>query len=320
MGAYSELDIDRRYGDDPFEEGGSVPSGAEAQVLSAFTEAGPMEPAAALSTVEMVVGQPQAEIEDTTPAPSASEQAADTAPAETSDSTGQAAEAEGGTVSEDDKKKAHEAAEAKRKAEFDARQAAKKAAEQEQLAKLETMSAEELLAASMKRVSTDTEKLTRRNMKECVAEYIQTMCIEDPGFARKVMHPRKSMIRCFQYINRKAWDYVQDELKANGIQPGQGRQGYGCDVPDDLCYQWAVDYFNDPDAKEDHEDEEKFVPKPYYGGASKSKSGKTAKGKTGDKKADTDKKAAAKAPAKKPAEPTGQISLGDFAIPEEKAG
>ena len=321
MGAYSELDIDRRYGDDSFEEGGSVPSGAEAQVLPAFTEAASVEPAAAPFAEETVVDQPQAEIEDTTPAPSASEQAADTAPAETSDSTGQTAEAEGGTVSEEDKKKAHEAAEAKRKADWEARQAEKKAAEQEQLAKLETMSVEELLAASMKRVSTDTEKLTRRNMKECVAEYIQTMCIEDPGFARKVMHPRKSMIRCFQYISRKAWDYVQDELKANGIQPGPGRQGYGCDVPDDLCYQWGVDYFNDPDAKEDHEEEEKFVPKPYVGGtASTGKSNKAAKGKAGDKKPDTSKKAAAKASPKKPAESTGQLSLGDFAMPEEKAG
>ena len=307
MGAYSELDIDRRYGDDPFKEGGSVPSGAEAQVLPAFTEAASVEPAAAPFAEETVVDQPQAEIEDTTPAPSASEQAA---PAETSDSTGQTAEAEGGTVSEDDKKKAHEAAEAKRKADWEARQAEKKAAEQEQLAKLETMSVEELLAASMKRVSTDTEKLTRRNMKECVAEYIQTMCIEDPGFARKVMHPRKSMIRCFQYISRKAWDYVQDELKANGIQPGPGRQGYGCDVPDDLCYQWGVDYFNDPDAKEDHEEEEKFVPKPYVGGtAAKGKSGKTAKGKTGDKKATSPKKAAAKESPKKPVEDDSQLSL-----------
>ena len=312
MGAYSELDIDRRYGDDPFKEGGSVPSGAEAQVLPAFTEAASVEPAAAPFAEETVVDQPQAEIEDTTPAPSASEQAA---PAETSDSTGQTAEAEGGTVSEDDKKKAHEAAEAKRKADWEARQAEKKAAEQEQLARLETMSAEELLSASMKRVSTDTEKLTRRNMKECVAEYIQTMCIEDPGFARKVMHPRKSMIRCFQYISRKAWDYVQDELKANGIQPGPEQQMYASDIPDDLCYQWGVDYFNDPDAKEDHEEEEKFVPKPYIGGtASKGKSGKTAKGKTGDKKP------AAKASLKKPAEPTSQLSLGDFTMPEEKAG
>lgn len=174
------------------------------------------------------------------------------------------------------------------------------------------MSDDEVMAASMKRVSTDTEKLTRRNMKECVAEYIQTMCIEDPAFARKTMHPRKSMIRCFQYISRKAWDYIQDELKANGIQPGPGQQGYGSDIPDDLCYQWAVDYFNDPDAKEDHEEEEKFVPKPYLGSTSKPKS--KSKDKT---KKET---VAKKTEPPKPAESSGQISMMDFAMPEEKAG
>lgn len=169
-----------------------------------------------------------------------------------------------------------------------------------------------MMAASMKRISTDTEKLTRRSMKECVAEYIQTMCIEDPAFARKAMHPRKSMIRCFQYINRKAWDYIQDELKANDIQPGPGQQMYGSDIPDDLCYQWAVDYFNDSDAKEDHEEEEKFVPKPYMGGTTtKSKGSKQVKSKKEDRKT---------AIPKKPAESTGQLALGDFVMPEEKAG
>ena len=240
-----------------------------------------------------------------------SEQAVETPPETSTDAVaGQAAETADGAVSEDDKKKAHEEAEAKRKAEWEARQAAKKAEEQKKIDELTAMSDDEVLAASMQRVSADTEKLTRRNMKECVAEYIQTMCIEDPAFARKTMHPRKTMIRCFQYISRKAWDYIQDELKANGIQPGPGQQGYGSDIPDDLCFQWAVDYFNDPDAKEDHEDEEEFVPKPYIGGStSKSKGSKTAKGKTGDKKADTSKKAAAKETSKKPAEDDSQISL-----------
>lgn len=214
----------------------------------------------------------------------------------------------------DAKRKAHEDAEAKRKAEFDAKQAAKKAAIQEQLAKLAAMSDEEVLAASMKRVSEDTEKLTRRNMKECVAEHIQTKCLEDPAFARLTMHPKKSMIHCFQYISRKAWDYVQDELKANNIQPGPGRQGYGCDVPDGLCYQWAEDYFRDPDAKEDHEDEEKFVPKPYVGGTSKSKAaGKKDKDK-GKKKADKKPPETPKTePDPKPKDDGGQMSLLDAA-------
>lgn len=301
MEAYSELDIDTRYGNAPFEDVDDSPAFEDDDAF--VDDNGQCAPSPA-GTGNVLRAEPAS----VTPPRQAD------APAETSDDAGKTVEAPAGAVSEDEKKKAHEEAEAKRKAEFDARQATKKAAEQEQLAKLETMSAEELLAASMERVSTDTEKLTRRNMKECVAEHIQTMCIENPAFARKVMHPRKSMIRCFQYISRKAWEYVQDELKANGIQPGPGRQGYGCDVPDGLCYQWAADYFNDPNAKEDHEEEEKFVPRPYYGGTSKPKTAK--KGKKDNKP----QKPEEKKPQPKPAGNSGQISLGDFLMPEEKAG
>ena len=83
-------------------------------------------------------------------------------------------------AAEDEEKKRaeHEVAEAQRKAEFDAKQQAKKAAEQEQIARLEAMSDEEVIAASTQRVSTDVEKLTRRNMKECVSEHIQMLCME----------------------------------------------------------------------------------------------------------------------------------------------
>ena len=217
-------------------------------------------------------------------------------------------------AAEDEEKKRaeHEAAEAQRKAEFDAKQQAKKAAEQEQIARLEAMSDEEVIAASTQRVSTDVEKLTRRNMKECVSEHIQMLCMEDTAFARLTMHPKKNMIRCLQYINRKAWDYVQDELKASGTHHGPGQQTYGCNVPDDMCYQWAEDYFRDPDAKEDHEDEEKFVPKPYAG-----KSSAKSKPKKAAEKKKTEPKAAPKQEEKKPSQ-DGQMSLLDFGM--AKAG
>ena len=283
MSVFSQMDLDTKYEGDPFAEDGDFLKGTAPETGTPATA-----PPPAVTTAQKGPKPPAS------PAP--------TAPA---DKTTEDEE-------EEAKRKAHKETEAKRKAEFEARKAKKKAEEQAQIAALEAMSDDEVRTASMKRVSADTEKLTRRNMKECVAEYIQTMCIEDPAFARKTMHPRKSMIRCFQYISRKAWDYVQDELKANGIQPGPGRQGYGSDVPDDLCYQWAADYFNDPDAKEDHEDEEKFVPKPYAG----SKGSRSKKGKD-DKKADVK---TVKEPPKKVAEPSGQLSLGGFAIPEEKAG
>lgn len=303
MGAYSEIDLERQDNDNPFEES-SIFDCVGAENISAFAEE---TPAVTLSAAP-AEAQPQ---QDTSQDPAAPIKTDDT-PAQPPDDSGQTASPASDTASEDEKKKAHEAAEAKRKADWEARQKLKKADEQAQLDRLAAMSDDEVMAASMKRISTDTEKLTRRSMKECVAEYIQTMCIEDPAFARKAMHPRKSMIRCFQYINRKAWDYIQDELKANDIQPGPGQQMYGSDIPDDLCYQWAVDYFNDSDAKEDHEEEEKFVPKPYMGGTTtKSKGSKQVKSKKEDRKT---------AIPKKPAESTGQLALGDFVMPEEKAG
>ncbi len=191
--------------------------------------------------------------------------------------------------SEDKKRAEHEAAEARRKAEWESRQKAKKEAEQAQLARMSLLSDEEVTAEAMKRVGTDTERLTRRNMKECVSEYIQTLCLEDPAFARLTMHPRKTMIHCFHYINRKAREFVEQEMKDNDIKPEYGV--YGSDVPDDLCYQWAEEYFRDPDAKEDRQEEEKFVPKAYSGKSSVKSKHATAAVKKGTGKEKSRKKA-----------------------------
>lgn len=189
---------------------------------------------------------------------------------------------------DDAKRKAHEAAEAKRKAEFDAKQAEKKAARQAALDRIAAMNRADLLAASVERVAADTERLTRRNMKEAVAEHIQAKCREDTAFATLVMDPAKSMVNCFQYITRKAQEYAEQEMKDNGIQ----RTGvYGLDVPDGLCFQWAEDYFKDPDAKEDHQNDEKFVSKPYVPASANRK---TAKSKAAKKSAPAAKPKAAK--------------------------
>ena len=221
-----------------------------------------------------------------------------------------AKQAENAAAAEEAQRKAeHEAAEAQRKAEFDAKQEEKKRAFAEQLAKLDAMSDEEALNAAIQRTATDTEKLTRRNMKELVTEYIQTKCCEDPAFARLVMHPQKNMVRCFQYITRKAYEYIQDEIKANGIKLGTGAQGYGSDVPDDLCYHWAEEYFRTPGVKEDEEKEEKFTPKPYKG----STTAKTTK--TFAKKAEPKPKAETKPePAKETPAESDQISLFGVAV------
>ena len=219
-----------------------------------------------------------------------------------------AKQAENAAAAEEAQRKAeHEAAEAQRKAEFDAKQEEKKRAFAEQLAKLDAMSDEEALNAAIQRTATDTEKLTRRNMKELVTEYIQTKCCEDPAFARLVMHPQKNMVRCFQYITRKAYEYIQDEIKANGIKLGTGAQGYGSDIPDDLCYHWAEEYFRTPNVKEDQDKEEKFTPKPYKG----STASKTVKKPAKKEKTKPEPKPE---PAKEVPAESDQISLFGVAV------
>ena len=184
---------------------------------------------------------------------------------------------------EKEKRRAHEEAEAKRKAEWEAKKRAKEEAEQAAWENAVAMDDDQLLQASVKRLGDDAERVTRRNMKQCVTEYIQTHCYEDMDFARQVMHPRKSMIRCFRYINRKAKEFVKQEMEDNDEKPTG--DGYGCDVPDDLCYQWAVEYFMDMEAPEDKTEEDKeFVPKPYTGKAAPKSRKKTEKKKTAAKK------------------------------------
>ena len=194
---------------------------------------------------------------------------------------------------EEQKRKEHEEAEAKRKAEWEAKKQAK---EEEILFAWENATAlddEALAAASSKRVGDDSERLTRRNMKQCVTEMIQIFCHEDLDLARQVMHPRKNMVNCFRYITRKAKEFVLQEMKDNDIKPD--REGYGSDVPDDLCYQWAKEYFFDMDAPEDKDpNEEQFVPKPYVGKTTTSKTKKKVeKKKPEPKKAETPKPAQA---------------------------
>ena len=269
MGAYSNLDIEMNYENDPFEEDESfVDESFEDEAQEEMIPSPQEQPAAVQTEADPAPAAPAAKPADTMP------------------------------PDEEAKRKAHEEAEVKRKAEWEAKHAAKRAAEQAEVDKVAAMSDDDVLAASLNRVSGDTEKLTRRNMMECVMEHIQTMCLGDPTFARKVMHPRKNMIRCYQYINRHAWEYVQDEVKARGITPGRDTPSYASSIPDGVCYQWAVDYFNDPEAKEDYEKEEQFVPQPYRGTnkspkkpAAKGKSAKKGTEKKSEKKTDPKPKA-----------------------------
>lgn len=99
----------------------------------------------------------------------------------------------------------------------------------------------------------------------------------------------------------------------NGETPKPGER-IGGDVPDGLCYQWAEDYFNDVDVKEDKDKEDEFVPKPYVSGytppSAKKKDASKAKGST---------KPTAKTSENKKASETNQITLGDLGMMKESA-
>ena len=224
MGYYSELDYEQSifYGEEP--QGDFNATEPEAPPPTASTE--PEEPPPA----------PKA------PAPAKPEPA----PSETDDT---------------EARKAHEAAEAKRKAEWEAAQERKRAEEQEQLDRIANMNEDALRLAAVRRINIETDKMTNRSMKDSVSKHIQSICEKDLDFARLTMHPRKSMLHCIQYIFRHAKDYLMKELEAGGVKTSGT---YGGDVPDGLCFQWAEDYFRDTNAKEDQESEDKFVPKTYH--------------------------------------------------------
>lgn len=290
MGIYSEIDMEMKMGsgDDPFAEDTRRP------LTSPHTVEVPQP--------QLVVPAPTA----VSPTSSVQPTPAPAVPAPSGVVTPKESPAVAPTENEDAKRKAHEEAEAKRKEEWEARQARKKAEEEKQLAELAAMSDDEVTMAAMNKVGADAEKLTRRNMKECVTEHIQTLCLADPAFARLAQHPRKNMIHCFWYINRKAREFVEQEMKDNDIKPMDVNGVYGSDVPDDLCYQWAEDYFRDPDAKEDQQEEEKFVPKPYHGKTASTPNAK--KGKKSEPKKAEKKSEPPKAPA------SDQITLGDLGM------
>ena len=163
---------------------------------------------------------------------------------------------------EAEKKAAFEAEEAKRKAEFDAKKAEKDEAIQIEWELNTMLTTDELIAKAKENIATGVERITRRNMKESVAAYIIKLSQESEDLSRNILHPKKSIVNCYRYINRKALAYAEEQMKLTGETPD--RNGViGMDIPDDICYMWAKEYYSSTDIPEDHEDEEKFEPRTY---------------------------------------------------------
>ena len=292
MGAYSNLDLEQQSGTMGVNVQAVTPPQSTAQnpISSPFVS-GAFSGSPFVSAVA--------------PKPAPEQAAAQAAPAEAA--APKAVDSQSEADDEASKRKAHEEAEAKRKAEWEAKFAERRAKEKAERERIAALSDDAVMEESSARVSKGFKQLTRRNMKDMVSEYVQTMCFSDPAFARNVMNPLKSMINCVKYINNKAREYIRKDMEDNDMKPENGI--YGGDVPDDVVYQWAVDYFNDPNAKEDEREEEKFKPKPYIGkntSSAKSKKDKEKAKKEAEKKV-TEKKAAEEKARKRADD--GQMSL-----------
>lgn len=247
MGAFSEMQIELQQLNDSAGASGNVKR-------SEYDAAGVKEPVES----QLTISHQKSAKEDINSAAAASQ--SDSLAAEQA----QPLDKVEGQISEEDARRAHEEAEELRRAEWETKRNARIAEEKARVERLNAMSEDELIAVSAEHIHTETERLTRRNMKECISEHLQMLCLEDLSFARLTMYPRKSFINCIRYINRKAREYLLQEMKDNGMEVRPGTDGiYGGDVPDELCYNWAEEYYRDLDAQEDQVKEEEFKPNPF---------------------------------------------------------
>jgi len=84
------------------------------------------------------------------------------------------------------------------------------------------------------------DRTSLKTMADYVKEYLIAYCEEDPGLVERVDDPEKSFMDCIGYIKKKALDWLKEQqnLELSGYV-----QGIGGDVPPDICYQWAVEYY-----------------------------------------------------------------------------
>jgi len=107
-----------------------------------------------------------------------------------------------------------------------------------------------------------SERLTVKTMADYVLEHILSCCENDAVLAEKVSQPDKSFMDCIKYIKDRALDWLKEQQKIESSECVNPTIVCG-DVPNEICYKWAVDYYNSVPA-----------PKPYVP-ASKAKNAKT---------------------------------------------
>jgi hypothetical protein len=153
----------------------------------------------------------------------------------------------------------------------------------------ETISPETQIKNAIEKISNASEKITRRNMKIQVSEFIQVRCDSDPDFAALILNPKKNLVNCFKYINRMAMEWIKEDAKARGEElHGQ----IGGDVPDDIIFDWSIEYFQKTGLPEDEEKAKPVSPSPTQ--------------KSKDKKVDSKEEISKKANGKPATSPNNQ--------------
>jgi len=100
-----------------------------------------------------------------------------------------------------------------------------------------------------------SERLTVKTMADYVLEHILSCCENDAVFAEKVSQPDKSFMDCIKYIKDWALEWLKEQQKLESSECANPTTVCG-DVPNEICYKWAVDYYNSVPAP-------KPAPKPY---------------------------------------------------------
>lgn len=161
----------------------------------------------------------------------------------------------------------HEAKEAARKAEFEEKQRRKKEKKERARQAVRAMSDADVLAAAIKMIEAREDEIrkdfdddTNGVIEMIILQALKAGCQCDTDFARSLLNPDKCLSNCFRYVGTQAYKMKKDDIQK---QIRGGAQYAAFSFPPKLYFRWATDYFNDLNAPEDKEPEEKFKPQPY---------------------------------------------------------
>jgi len=85
------------------------------------------------------------------------------------------------------------------------------------------------------------DRFQMKTMADFVREYLIAYSEEHPEFSEKILDPAKSFAGCIKDIKSHALKWLREQPN-NEMVEGE-RDGVSGDVPNDICYGWAIDYY-----------------------------------------------------------------------------